>query len=241
MLTGKRFGAIALPLLSLSAVATVLSAEEEAAVFAPEKDVVLAWALRACLIVTVLSLALIILVLVFRHRRLMESSSKWLLFIGICVLPLPVALLSSGIGMEESKSVDFCHSCHAPMDPFVDDMKNGQSDTLAAQHFKNRYIQRDHCWTCHSDYGIAGTAGAKAKGLTHIYKFTTKSWHAPIALYEPYQWAICLGCHAESNLFKAPRNDATAHEGVLEAVMKKEMGCTDCHDMAHPGPEQRSH
>ncbi len=29
---------------------------------------------------------------------------------------------------------------------------------LAAVHFKNRYIQRSHCYVCHTDYGLFGTS-----------------------------------------------------------------------------------
>ncbi len=227
--------------------ATLWAAEEDVVVFEQPKDVILAWAQRACLLVTILSVVLILSILLLRRNRLMEASSKWLLFLGLCVLPVPVAFLSSGIGMEESKNVEFCHSCHASMDPFVNDMMNEESETLAALHYKNRYIQHEQCWQCHSDYGIAGTADAKMTGMLHIYKFTFNgsflpgsSWKAPIKLYHPYKWTICLECHANSSLFKAPRNDETAHEGVLEGVMKGEIGCTDCHQSAHPAPEERS-
>lgn len=234
----KRIWTWSFALLFVSA-ATLL-AQEGGVVFEPPEDVILGWAKRACLVVTILSLALILLILVWRRNRLMEASSKWLLFLGLCVLPVPVAFLSSGIGMEESKAVEFCHACHAPMDPFVHDMMDPESDTLAALHYKKRYIQHEQCWTCHSDYGIAGTGEAKLTGLIHITKFTTGDWEAPIHLYNPYKWTICLECHANSTLFKEPREDPEAHDGVLEAVMGGELGCTDCHSTAHPDPEERS-
>lgn len=104
------------------------------------------------------SIALTLFVLFTRRRRLMELESKWILFFGLCVFPIPVTLLSAGVGMEESKQVAFCGSCHQPMGPFVADMRAPASDNLAAVHYKNWLIQRDHCWTCPSDYGIAGTA-----------------------------------------------------------------------------------
>jgi hypothetical protein len=98
----------------------------------------------------------------------MELQSKWILFFGLCVFPIPVTLLSAGVGMEESKQVAFCASCHQPMGPFVEDMRAPGSEDLAedlaAVHYKNWLIRRDHCWTCHSDYGIAGTARASSSG-----------------------------------------------------------------------------
>ncbi len=235
--------------LSVLGVATILAAEEGEVVFEQPKDVVLAWAQRACLVVTILSVILILGILFWRRSRLMEASSKWLLFLGLCVLPVPVALLSSGIGMEGSKEVEFCHSCHASMDDFVNDMMNPESDTLAARHFKNKFIQREQCWTCHSDYGIAGTADAKMTGLLHIYKFTFHGalpgshWEKPIKLYGSYKWTICLGCHASSKRFTDVEDHGEVVKGITDALREKkdpETVCTDCHDMAHPAPEDRS-
>src|SRR5262249_27469941 len=80
---------------------------------------------------------LIIYTLVFRRQRLYEASSKWMLFIGICLLPTPVMFLSTAVGLEQSKNVEFCMSCHV-MKPFVDDLKDPTSKTLAALHYKNR-------------------------------------------------------------------------------------------------------
>ena len=205
-------------------------------VFHPPEDVVLVWAQRAGLVVMVSSVLLILFVLLRRRQRLMENQSKWLLFLGLCVLPIPVMFLSAGVGMEESKSVDFCHSCHAPMDPFVDDMKDPQSETLAAMHYKNRLIQSEHCWACHSDYGIAGTTEAKLSGLYDITKAVLDTWEAPISLRHPYNWAICLDCHGDSASFKAETN----HQGVVQAAIQGEIACTDCHEMAHTDPDERS-
>jgi hypothetical protein len=70
--------------------------------------------------------------------------------------------------------------------------------------------------------------------------YTTNSWRAPIAIYGRYEWKICLGCHAESALFQTPRNDASAHKGVLDGIQSQTMSCTDCHQKAHPPREKRS-
>ena len=103
-------------------------------VFVQPEDMVLMWAERAALVVALFSVMLLLFVLLKRRQRLMEGQSKWLLFLGLCVFPVPIVLLSAGIGMEESKKVEFCHSCHASMDPFVDDMMDPDSDYLAAIH-----------------------------------------------------------------------------------------------------------
>ena len=212
----------------------------EEVVFRSAEDVVLIWARRAGLIVMLFSVLLILFELVMRRHRLMETRAKWMLFLGICVLPLPVMFLSLGVGIEESKAVEFCASCHAPMSLFVQDMQDLGSETLAALHYKNQLIQEDHCWTCHSDYGIAGTTQAKLTGLLHILEAATGKWDTPIELRNPYNWTICLACHGNSARFRAPRGDASAHEGVLQAVLEGEMTCTMCHEMAHPAPEERN-
>jgi nitrate/TMAO reductase-like tetraheme cytochrome c subunit len=217
-----------------------LAGEAPPVVFGTPEDVVLVWATRAGLVLMTLSIALTLLVLLTRRQRLMEPQSRWMLFFGLCVFPIPVALLSGGVGMEESKAVAFCSSCHQPMGPFVADMLAPGSENLAAVHYKNWLIQRDHCWTCHSDYGIAGTARAKLMGLNHIARVTFGAWEPPIKLSSAYRWTICLGCHSNSARFKAPRGDASAHEGIVQAVLRGQAGCTDCHAAAHPPREQRS-
>lgn len=191
--------------------------------------------MRAGLAVMVFSLLLNVFVLVTRRGRLMESQSKWLLFFGICMLPIPVMFLSGGVGMEASKEVRFCQSCHEPMGPFVDDMMDPDSRSMAAIHYKNRLIQSKQCWTCHTDYGIAGTTRAKLTGLLHITKVALDTWEPPIMLSHPYQWTICLECHAESASFKAE----PYHKGSVEAVLRGGGRCSACHGLAHPVPMER--
>ncbi len=217
-----------------------IAAEQEGITFEKPEDVILNWAERACLLLFIASAALLVYVLLYRRDRLMTGGSKWLLFMGLCLMPLPAAFLSTGVGMEGSKEVEFCQSCHEPMDPFVNDMMDPESETLAAVHYKNKLIQSEHCWNCHSDYGISGTAEAKLTGMKHIYYYTFNSWEAPIKLYHDYKWTICLECHAGAAYFEKPRNDEEAHDGVLELVMSGEAGCTDCHNSAHTAREERS-
>jgi cytochrome c nitrite reductase small subunit len=178
---------------------------------------------------------LIVYTLVFRRQRLYEASSKWMLFIGICLLPIPVMFLSTAVGLEHSKNVEFCMSCHV-MRPFVDDMRNPASKTLAALHYKNRYIQHEQCYHCHTDYGILGTMEAKKTGLGHIWKAGTGSYTLPIKMSKPYAFAICLDCHADSAKF----NREAAHDGVIKETMAGKGNCLDCHDAPHPPPETRA-
>jgi nitrate/TMAO reductase-like tetraheme cytochrome c subunit len=186
-----------------------------------------------CMVAT--SAVLVIYTLSFRRHRLRESNSKWMLFIGICMLPTPVMFLSTAVGLEQSKNVDFCMSCHV-MKPFIDDMRNPASKTLAAIHFKNRYIQREQCYRCHTDYGILGTMEAKKQGLGHIWKAGTGSYKLPIKISKPYSFTICLDCHADSARFEK----VALHDGVIKETVAGKSNCLDCHDSPHPAPENRS-
>lgn len=171
------------------------------------------------------------------HRRTGESpASKQLLFVAIAVLPVGVVFFSYFHALEASKTVESCNACHV-MAPFVNDLRNPKSDTLAAVHFKNRYIQENHCYTCHSDYGMFGTVHAKWEGLGHIYRNATGRYTMPIHINTPFSNLRCLNCHAKSQKFldpaKHPKED-------LPAMFSGKTSCIDCHGPVHPAPETRT-
>ena len=91
-------------------------------------------------------------------------------------------------------TVHACGDCHA-MESHVADLRNPASESLAAVHYKNRYIQTDQCYTCHSDYGMFGTVSAKLEGLGHVYHNTTGNYPKPIKIKNPYSNLRCLSCH----------------------------------------------
>jgi len=144
-------------------------------------------------------------------------------------------VLSTAVGLEQSKAVQFCSSCHV-MGVFVNDLKDPSSTTLAALHYQNRYIQREHCYRCHTDYGILGTMEAKKAGLGHVWKETTGTYKLPIKMSKPYNYAICLDCHAESAKF----NQEAAHDNVVNETLTGKSNCLDCHDPPHPPPDTRN-
>ena len=86
-----------------------------------------------------------------RRSGLTPTVRGWLL-VGVGLVPMMVAFLSFAHGLESSATVASCGSCHV-MTPFVQDLHDPQSETLAATHYKNRYIQEKHCYTCHSTTG----------------------------------------------------------------------------------------
>jgi cytochrome c nitrite reductase small subunit len=198
------------------------------------KDYALVWARNISLLGVVCAAALILYVVLFRRKQIASAASQWLLFIGICVMPLPVMLLGSAVGLEQAKDISFCQHCHV-MQPFVEDMRSPASDRLAAVHFKNRYIQRDHCYVCHTDYGLFGTVEAKLAGMGHVWKESTGSYTVPVRIARPYRFTICLDCHAESAKFNA----VPEHRGLLPRIASGEARCTSCHRSSHVPRDQR--
>lgn len=202
--------------------------------YSPPGEIAAKWAMILVLIVIVAAMGSIVYTLISRRGRLTDLNSMWILFLGVGVLPIPAILLSTAVGMEHSKGITFCNSCHA-MDPFFDDMRNVESDSLAAAHFKNRFIQKEHCYSCHTDYGVFGTMEAKLNGMGHVYKDASGKWDRPIEILKPYRFRICLNCHAGAVKFEAQE----AHEDVIEGVVDGDIACTDCHELAHPSRKER--
>jgi nitrate/TMAO reductase-like tetraheme cytochrome c subunit len=199
------------------------------------RDIAAEWLMVLSLVVIGVAAALIAYTLIARRQNLLDLHSKWILFLGIAVLPIPAIFMSTAVGLEHSKQLKFCNSCHA-MDPFMDDMKDVASNQLAARHYKNRFIQKAHCYTCHTNYGIFGTMEAKLNGMKHMWGDFTDHWSHPIEISKPYQYQICLNCHAGAVRFERLEE----HDGVIEEVLSGEGGCNPCHELAHPSRVERS-
>ena len=157
----------------------------------------------------------------------------WLL-VAVGLVPTMVAFLSFAHGLESSTTVAACGSCHV-MSPYVSDLQNVKSDTLAATHFKNRYIQEHQCYTCHSDYGLSGTLKAKIDGLGHVWRYSTGTYILPLKIARPYSNLRCLGCHGESQKFLNAGGHPTEE---IPNLMSGSTSCLDCHAPAHPGTEK---
>jgi nitrate/TMAO reductase-like tetraheme cytochrome c subunit len=164
-----------------------------------------------------------------RTGTITATTRGWL-FVSVGLVPVMVAFLSFAHGLEATATVSACGSCHV-MAPFVRDLQNVKSDTLAAMHFKNRYIREDQCYTCHSDYGLGGTIRAKIEGLGHVWRYTTGLYEIPIKIAEPYSNTRCLGCHAGSQKFL---NAAGHPKEEMHNLMDGTVSCIACHGPAHP-------
>jgi nitrate/TMAO reductase-like tetraheme cytochrome c subunit len=143
-------------------------------------------------------------------------------------------LTSAAVGLEQSKAIGFCNSCHL-MSAFVEDMKDPDSRSLSAVHFRNRYIQEEHCYNCHTDYGLFGTLEAKVGGLSHVWSEFVGSTGRPVHPKTNYRFTICLNCHGQSSKFIQQKR----HAGVVTRIVSGASNCTECHDRSHAGPAQR--
>jgi cytochrome c nitrite reductase small subunit len=183
-------------------------------------------------------LNLVLLTFAWRSLRsgAITATSRGWLFVAVGLVPVMVAFLSFAYGLERTTTVSACGSCHV-MTPFVQDLANVKSDTLAATHFKNRYIRDNQCYACHSDYGFGGTLRAKFAGLGHVWRYTTGRYALPIKIAHPYPNARCLGCHEESQKFL---NAAGHPKEDLRPLLDGTVSCLDCHGPAHPALQREA-
>ncbi len=184
----------------------------------------------------VLSLALILFVLVIHRRNLFSQTARWLHLLSLCVIPVFILFLGNLVAYDGSKQTAFCGACHPVMGPYVDDLFDPTSSSLAAIHSQNRFIQKNKCYSCHVGYGINGNLEAKIDGLQHmggfLYRFYTGTFQAPIKLFRPYNNSNCLRCHAGAKKFE--RN--SSHVAIMRSLKTNKASCLLCHAEAHFEP-----
>jgi nitrate/TMAO reductase-like tetraheme cytochrome c subunit len=160
---------------------------------------------------------------------------KLLAFAGLVVVPAAAVGVANYHTFEGVHEVAACARCHV-MRPMVTDLHDPASDTLAARHFKNRWIPKDQCFHCHSDYGLSGDMEAKMTGFRHLARYTTHSYHEPIRARTRFNNDNCLKCHGEAPKF----NSVSSHHTVHELLAASTMSCLNCHGRAHPTQEART-
>ena len=187
------------------------------------------WARGLGIAFVVLALAILAMAWGRLRRAGLTPGVKELLLLPLVVLPPAIVFFGYAYGIERSKSIASCGSCHV-MEPYLADLQNPDSATLAATHYKNRYIQEHHCYTCHTNYGMFGTLEAKMDGLGHVVRNVTGRYPVPLKIAHPYPSGRCLGCHGESQKFL--RTEGHPKED-LPKMLSGETACIDCHGPAH--------
>jgi nitrate/TMAO reductase-like tetraheme cytochrome c subunit len=192
------------------------------------------WIRGVGIVFALLNLVLLVVIWTQLRRGRVSTVSKALLFGAILVLPVIVVFLATATGMRESMTVEACGACHM-MDGHVRDLRDPKSDSLAAVHYKNRFIQENQCYTCHSDYGMYGTVRAKLDGLGHVWHSIRGDYPKPIKIAHPYSNLRCLSCHGESQRF------LEKHEKEeIPKLMAGTDSCLDCHGPAHKPQEEKA-
>jgi hypothetical protein len=164
-------------------------------------------------------------------------AALWKLLAGAALIAVPAATV--GVAnyhtFEGVHEVQACNRCHV-MTPMVTDLHDPDSDTLAARHFKNRWIPTDQCYACHSDYGLSGDLAAKAEGYRHLARYTSHTYVEPIVHRGSYDNKNCMKCHGEMPKFEA----VASHHTVARELGENSMSCLNCHGLAHPTRQART-
>ena len=200
-------------------------------------------------VTTALAIAVLVLVVgaALGERRMSPTAASALGVLGLFVLPVFMMLVGAFTTVERSKSVEFCHSCHSAMSPYVSDMQYAASTSLAAVHYKQRWIAQNECYRCHADYGVWGSADAKLRRFAHLYHWLAGSPTAlgeeQIRTYRRYRNQICLDCHAGSADFLS--SGRSVHLMIARNLVERDpdtgaevTSCMTCHSPAHPSLEQ---
>ncbi len=184
------------------------------------------------------ALAVIILICIefLFKNRIRQNNYRILLIISLFVLPVLVTMSASTTVMETTKSVQSCNTCHI-MEPFVNDLSDPESPTLAARHFKNKWISQYQCYTCHTTYGAHGTLEGKRDGFRHWLLYVTGTWNEPIRYSGSYPNQNCVACHGGTSKF----TDVNSHIALSKELSSDRVSCTSCHGPAHPVPGDRNH
>lgn len=184
------------------------------------------------LILWLLTLILIVYKLAFIGRdHGVGVTTRWIFLIVFLILSPLVYFISFGIAIEKAKPVEFCNSCHV-MNSHVDDMKDPDSESIAALHYKYRWISDVQCYTCHSDYGLYGAAGAKLAGLRHILAYYVVGYPNVLEIRGTYNNERCLFCHAPVESYQ----DIEEHQEYAAEIKSSKQSCfgADCHVSPHP-------
>ncbi len=171
----------------------------------------------------------LVLYSLIRYRGNTPTPLAWgLLVANLIAIPAVVLPLGTVLVVARAEKPEFCATCHLAMKGHIDDMMDPKSESLAAIHFKNRYIPSNQCYECHTSYGINGTVEAKMSGIVDLYKYYTRTFHKPIKMRTPYPNGDCLKCHGQSVKWLGQHGD------FKESVFKGEMRCLDCHGSSNP-------
>jgi nitrate/TMAO reductase-like tetraheme cytochrome c subunit len=185
------------------------------------------------------ALAVTILVVYLVRRPALQLGTQLWLFFGLGVLPIGTALSGNHAGMEATKSVHFCSSCHVML-AHTGDARDPRSQSLAARHSRNALFGDQSCYTCHADYGMFGAVFTKINGMHHVYEYL-REYHSrtledalpDLEMYAPMSNNTCQQCHSGTNRLW---RDVDEHASASAELASGKLSCASegCHGYAHP-------
>ena len=181
-------------------------------------------------VATVIVLSIILIgVLLIRPSVMAAQGGKIVAFIAFFILPIVATVLGASIHLENSKSTQFCLSCHV-MEAHGKSLHIDDPTYVPAAHFQNNRIPKQQaCFTCHTDYTLFGDVNSKMRGLKHIYVYYLKIPPEKLALYEPFKNRECLHCHANARSYE----ETTPHKEMQDQLAGNDMSCLTCHNKIH--------
>ena len=200
-----------------------------------EDDPALYYALRAALAIDITGILLLLYLLFFQKNPFARTGSKILMGLALIVFPAVTLAIGNLVALENAKKVRFCNSCHKAMEVYVADMRDPNNYTISAEHYKNRWINQNQCYGCHTGYGVLGSLNAKMKGLNDVYKYYTGTWKSPIQMKAPFPNKDCLKCHGQAVSFR----ESKAHAAVADKMLADKILCSKCHKPMHGRKETR--
>lgn len=203
-------------------------------IFSGDIDNVMRWLSTAGVILGLAGAVIIVAYLVRRGPGRLNAAGKWTLLVGLFLLPTMTMLLGNVVGFHNTKQS--CAECHT-MDPWIEDMKNPESTTLAAKHYQNRLINEDQCYTCHTGYGLGGNIRAKVGGVRHVMHYYFTGVPEEIKISRPFPVATCLHCHEQAAGYLKIEQHVDAE--FKPQILSGEMSCFECHAPPHPRKEAK--
>jgi cytochrome c-type protein NapC len=170
------------------------------------------------------------------RRPRLHASTKLVLLAGLGLFPIMSAASGNMVGYEATTRRQFCNSCHV-MEPWIDDVENPASTSLAASHSRNELFGDKSCYTCHADYGMFGAVQTKLTGLKHVMHYLADYRNVPvevaierIELFEPYPNSNCTHCHS----MKANGWAKVPDHAAMKDPDQVSCASAGCHGPAHP-------
>ena len=155
---------------------------------------------------------------------------KLIAFAAFFAVPAAGLTLANYHLMEGTHETMSCMQCHV-MWPMGNDLRDPDSQNLAARHARNKWIPERQCFQCHVNYALAGSLESKMDGYRHLSRYTSKTYPEPIQYPGPLQ---------QPQLPALPRRDQELRGGQVApdrpGAPGRQLG--ELPELPRPGPSQ---